>query len=820
LPVIVTEGKPEPRPVSRGKFLWSGSRKLCIRGVTYGTFKPDEEGHEYPPFDVVDHDFGQMAACGINAVRTYTPPPVWLLDLAASHGLHIMIGLAIERYIGYLIDTKDAPDFVARTRELVREFAGHPSILCFAIANEIPASTVRWLGRKRVERFLRTIYRAVKAEDPKALVTYVSYPSTEYLHLPFLDIACFNVYLESRGTLDSYLARLHSIVGDKPLLMSEIGLDSVRNSELMQAGVLDWQIRTAFAAECSGVFVYSWTDEWYRGGEEVYDWKFGLTRRDRTPKPALAAVQAAFAESPFARRSPWPSISVVVCSYNGSRTIRDTLEGLAHLEYPNYEVIVVDDGSTDATPSIASEFEVRLISTPNGGLSRARNIGAAAATGEIVAYIDDDAYPDPQWLHYLAARLENGAWAGVGGPNLAPPGDGLIADCVANAPGGPLHVLLSDREAEHIPGCNMAFWKSAIEAIGGFDEQFRTAGDDVDFCWRLIDRGLKIGFSPAAVVWHHRRNSVSTYWKQQCGYGKAEALLEQKWPAKYNELGHSNWAGRVYGKGLRPFLRTVSRVYHGMWGSAPFQHLYQDPPEFWEALTHMPEWYLVMGALALLAGLGVLWHPLLFTLPFAGMAWGIPVVHAFVGATRAHFETPQAGIRRRVLTAGLFLLQPLARLRGRIRFGLSPWRWRSGFGWTTPRTIRTSQWTDQWRSADDRIRAVEATLRDGGAFVRHGGDFDGWELETQGGILGAARISLTLEEQGGGCQMVRYRIWPRISKTAVALALTFEALSMVAAHDGAHVASGSLMAAAMLLAVRIIAEAGASTSALRRAIGK
>ena len=136
LPVIVTEGKRAPRPVSRGKFLWAGSRKLCIRGVTYGTFRPDAEGHEYPPYEVVDRDFRQMAACGVNAVRTYTPPPVWLLDLAASHGLHVMVGLAIERYIGYLIDTKAAPDFVATTRELVRGFAGHPSILCFAIANE------------------------------------------------------------------------------------------------------------------------------------------------------------------------------------------------------------------------------------------------------------------------------------------------------------------------------------------------------------------------------------------------------------------------------------------------------------------------------------------------------------------------------------------------------------------------------------------------------------------------------------------------------------------------------------------------------------
>src|SRR5207245_905156 len=133
---------------------------------------------------------------------------------------------------------------------------------------------------------------------------------------------------------------------------------------------------------------------------------------------------------------------------------------------------------------------------------------------------------------------------------LPPPNDGWIADAVANAPGGPNPVLLSDSVAEHIPGCNMAFRKDALEAIGGFDPVFRTAGDDVDVCWRLRDRGGLIGYSPAAVVWHHRRKSIRKFWKQQVGYGKAEALLEHKWPARYNSVGQLSWRGRLYGKGV------------------------------------------------------------------------------------------------------------------------------------------------------------------------------------------------------------------------------------------------------------------------------
>ena len=126
-------------------------------------------------------------------------------------------------------------------------------------------------------------------------------PSTEYLRLPFLDFVSFNVYLESQERLDAYLARLQNIAGDRPLLMSELGLDSYRNGEAAQASTLDWQIRTSFAAGCSGAFVFSWTDEWYRGGADVDDWEFGLTDRERRPKPALTAVQKAFADVPFPR---------------------------------------------------------------------------------------------------------------------------------------------------------------------------------------------------------------------------------------------------------------------------------------------------------------------------------------------------------------------------------------------------------------------------------------------------------------------------------------------------------------------------------------
>src|SRR5436305_4397460 len=626
------------RPHVGGKFIYLGDQKLYVRGVTYGTLHPTTDGTEYHDPERVERDFAQMAANGLNAVRTYTVPPRWLLDTAQRHGLRVMVGLPWEQHVAFLDDKTRARSIEERVRAGVRACAGHPAVLCYTIGNEIPAPMVRWYGHRRVARFLKRLYQAAKAEDPDGLVTYVNYPSTEYLQLPFVDFVCFNVYLESQERLEAYLARLQNMAGERPLVLAEIGLDSRRNGVEAQARALDWQVRTTFASGCAGAFVFAWTDEWYWGGQDIEDWDFGLTDRERRPKPALAAVREAYATVPFPRELLWPRVSVVVCTYNGARTLGECLDGLAQLAYPDYEVIVVDDGSTDGTAALTQEYDVRLITTENRGLSAARNTGLAAATGEIIAYLDDDARPDPHWLTYLAASFLRTTHAAVGGPNIPPPDDGPIAQCVANAPGGPMHVLLSDQEAEHIPGCNMALRADCLRAIGGFDPQYGSAGDDVDVCWRLQQRGWTLGFSPAAMVWHRRRNSVRTYWKQQKNYGKAEALLERKWPEKYNALGHLRWIGRLYGRGLTvPLGLSRWHIYQGMWGSAPFQSLYQPAPNTLWQLTLMPEWYLVILALAGLSLLSLLWPPLLLALPLLVLALGMPLVQAAFSATHASF---------------------------------------------------------------------------------------------------------------------------------------------------------------------------------------
>jgi glycosyltransferase involved in cell wall biosynthesis len=809
------------RPAARGKFLYAGSEKLWVRGVTYGAFRPDADRREYQDLKIIECDFRQIAAAGFNAVRIpHTMPPRELLDCAQRNGLRVMAGLSAEQYAGFLADGKNVSEIETRITSKVDVCRGHPALLCYALGNEIPASMVRWLGRKKVERYLERLYSVVKSADPAGLITYVNYPSTEYLDLPFLDLVSFNVYLESRERLEAYLARLQNIAGDRPLLMSELGLDSLRNGTDKQAETLGWQIRSTFAAGGCGAFVFSWTDEWYRGGADVDDWAFGLTDRERRPKPALAAVRSAFSDAPFPADQQWPRISVVVCIYNGESTVRDCCEGLRALDYPDYEVIIVDDGSTDRTAAIASEFGFRLIRTENCGLSRARNTGLQAATGEVVAYTDGDARPDRDWLRYLAWSFMTTTHAGIGGWNIAPAGDGWIADCVANSPGGPMHVLLSDALAEHIPGCNMAFRRAALESIGGFDPQFRAAGDDVDVCWRLQDRGETLGFSAGGMVWHHYRDSLGAYWKQQTGYGKAEAMLERKWPEKYNAAGHVPWKGRLYGRGLTLPLARRGRIYHGIWGLAPFQTAAEPPAGVLRALPLMPEWYLLALLSGFVAVLGLEWHSLrLAAVPFV-LSIIVPVAQAVVSSRRSWFSgrrsTSGPRLRAQFTVACLHLLQPLARLRGRLNHGLTMWRRRDAGGTSFPVARTFPLWVGRWQEPHERLHHLRTLMKSDGAVVLSGGDYDGWDLEVRGGILGGARLLMAVEDTGSGTQLVRIRCWPQCYMSGWVMLVISLSASLVAGITSSYGPAAVFGAIAAGVAWRIVHECGTTTGTILR----
>jgi hypothetical protein len=235
----------------------------------------------------------------------------------------------------------------------------------------------------------------------------------------------------------------------------------------------------------------------------------------------------------------------------------------------------------------------------------------------------------------------------------------------------------------------------------------------------------------------------------------------------------------------------------------------------------MPEWILVALALGGLSLLGLLWMPLLvLCLPLFVLAGAVVPAEALLAASRAEFpgRSPRERWKRRGLTALLNVMQPLARLRGRLDHGLTPWRRRGKGAAALPVPRVLTVWSEHWLSADDRLSIAEEGLRAEGAAVEVGGEFDRWDLEARGGFFGCARLRLAVEEHGGGRQLARFRIWPRLAPAGLLLLLASMAAATAAALSGAPVIAATFGAVALVLSVRLVLGTCEATGSLRRAV--
>jgi glycosyltransferase involved in cell wall biosynthesis len=650
-----------------GKFLRLGRSKFYVKGFCYGPFAKNSLGEFLPEEGQFLHDLALMNRLGANTVRLYSMPSFARLDQFLERDLRVFLDVPWEKHRCIFEDW--AAEQSARRQVLeTAELARHPAVLAVSVVNELPNDVVRFYGIGRIEKFLNELADSVKQVSPECITTFANYPTTEFLQPEGFDLCSFNVYLHELDRLGLYFDRLQHIAGDRPLLLSEFGVDSIRQGPMRQAELLAGHIRKVFQHGLAGSIVFSYTDDWFTGGAQISDWGFGVTTSDREEKPAATALQYAWRRAPFDEHSKLPKVSIVVCAYNAGSTLHECLDALDELDYPDYEVILVDDGSTDATPQIAAAFpQFRCIRQSNHGLSHARNVGWRASTGEIVAYTDADCVVDRDWMRCLMEAMLDQDVSAIGGPNITPITDGWSAHCVAASPGNPSHVMFDDRHAEHIPGCNMAFRRDVLESLGGFDHQYRAAGDDVDLCWRLLDQGDTIGYAPGAFVWHHRRQNVRAYLKQQIGYGRAEALLHFMHPHRFGIFGRCSWHGRIYGSGTAGLPLVPERVYYGTFGFAPFQSIYRhNEYGTWACVTWL-EWHAV--AVFFLA-LGFLFWP--FVLVSITM-WSGSAALAIYAASAAVMPK-DAPWWCRPLVGVLHLVQPPIRAWYRATYDLRLWR--------------------------------------------------------------------------------------------------------------------------------------------------
>lgn len=614
-PSAPAEAPPAAPVAAEGKFFRQKGRKISFRGVCYGPFRPNSRNEPFPEDSRLSADFDHIRSLGFDTIRIYHPPSDFLLSEAVRTGLRLIVGIAWTDHVDFLCHRSLVRQAHRAVRDAACRLGGHPAVAAFLVGNEIDKNLARWMGPERTRRFLEKLIHTGRAAAPDRLFSYATYPSTEYLVPRNADFLAINVFLEKRADFAAYLARLQILAGNKPLVISEFGLDATT----AQPGRLE-ETFTWFEAECrraavAGTLWFAYTDEWHRGGRDVRDWRFGLVDRDRRPRMLIPSRALG------GRAAPSAFISVIVCTYNGSATLAACLESLQKLNHSAYEVLLVDDGSTEDIGRIARAFpEVRFLRQNHAGLSAARNRGMQEARGELLAFTDDDCIVEEDWLHHVEAGFDNLAWVACGGPNIPPSPRNAVEAVVAAAPGSPTHVMLNDVEAEHLPGCNLIIRKASLQAIGGFRAQYHTAGDDVDVCWRLRESGGRLRFLPGAMVWHHRRRTLQAYLRQQRGYGHAEALLMKDHPGRFTCRGGARWQGAIY-EDSASSLPLDGRIFHGPQGTALFQGIYQRHG------GHLPFWanglpwaVLFLLALPVLAWPGCL--PFLTLLLLAlGVSW-------------------------------------------------------------------------------------------------------------------------------------------------------------------------------------------------------
>jgi len=242
-------------------------------------------------------------------------------------------------------------------------------------------------------------------------------------------------------------------------------------------------------------------------------------------------------------------------------------------------------------------------------------------------------------------------------------------------------------------------------------------------------------------------------------------------------------------------------------------------------LPLMPEWYLVIFALAVLSMLGLTWPPLLATLPLLVIAAAAPVVQAAFAAARAQFPLPAKStatkLQRLLLTFVLHQIQPVARLIGRIKHGLTPWRRRGGRT-SAPVTWQMAFWSENWMAPEAWIAKLECAICDEGGIVVRGECWDLWDLYVRGGPFGGATAVLAVEEHGAGRQLIRCRAQPRARIPVLAAKIVLASLAALAAAGAAWVASAVLLAAAGALAFAVVRDCAAAldfcSSGARRAM--
>lgn len=221
------------------------------------------------------------------------------------------------------------------------------------------------------------------------------------------------------------------------------------------------------------------------------------------------------------------NVSVVLRTKNSESRVEDSLTSVFRQTYTDYEVLVVDHGSTDRTLQIVQKYPVRII--PDQPNTNPCNTGIQESTGRIVAFIDDDCIAPPEWLTVIINDFDDEEVGAVGGPTVAPPSSNYWQRCFEALRIMESRIFFRWGAVEDISTCNAAYRKPALVDVGGFSN-YLSYGEEVDLHWRLSQKNWKILFDRQLTVLHNQRSSMRRFFSQQFTAGRGTGRLIRMHP--------------------------------------------------------------------------------------------------------------------------------------------------------------------------------------------------------------------------------------------------------------------------------------------------
>ena len=234
-----------------------------------------------------------------------------------------------------------------------------------------------------------------------------------------------------------------------------------------------------------------------------------------------------------------PFVSIVVPVYQAEETIERCLQSLLAQDYPEHrrEILIVDNNSRDRTPELVKKYPVKRLFEKSQGVCYARNRGLAEAQGELLAYTDSDCFAEKDWISRLVEAFNEEGIGGVGGHVEPYPSNNIIEKYIAAKEILSQEVMF--RQKENSPPffitANVIYRTDILRRLGGFDNFFKTAGEDADLSWRIVEAGYRLKMAPRAVVYHKHRSNLKKLWGQMFSYGVGTTALFKKHHQKFGK---------------------------------------------------------------------------------------------------------------------------------------------------------------------------------------------------------------------------------------------------------------------------------------------